>query len=135
MPHDSLPQPTEGELAILRVLWREGAGTVRDVQEHLPESPGYTTVLKLLQIMHDKGLVTRDTSRRAHVYAAAAEEEATQRRLVRDLRDRAFGGSARQLVLRVLDAEAVSTDELEEIRGLLDRIEQKRSQRENTDDA
>lgn len=132
--HEHLPHPTEGELAILRVLWRRGPSTVREVQEHLAEAPGYTTVLKLLQIMHEKELVTRDASRRAHVYAAAVEEAATQRRLVRDLRDRAFGGSARQLVLRALDADAVSHDELAEIRTLLDRLEQERSQNEENDD-
>ena len=127
------PRPTEGELAILRVLWGDGPATVRHVQERLPEAPGYTTVLKLLQIMLDKGLVVRDTSQRAHVYAAAVEEAATQRRLVSDLLDRAFGGSARQLVVRALDAEPIDSDELAEIRVLLDRLEQERTGKDDDD--
>lgn len=120
--------PTEAELAILRVLWTHGPSTVRAVQEHLDASDaGYTTVLKQLQIMLDKGLVRRDESQRAHIYAAAVEEDATQRRLVDDLMDRAFGGSAQALVMRALSTEDVSPGELEEIRALLDQIEADRT--------
>ncbi len=120
--------PTEAELAILRALWSEGPSTVRAVQEHLDASDaGYTTVLKQLQIMLDKGLVRRDESQRAHIYEAAVEEDATQRRLVDDLMDRAFGGSAQALVMRALSTEDVSPGELDDIRALLDQIEAKRT--------
>ncbi len=119
----SLPLPTDAELALLHVLWRGGAATVRQVQEGLKQPAGYTTVLKLLQIMMEKGLVTRDESQRAHVYAAAVKEEKTQRQLVTDLVRRAFGGSARQLVMQALSAERVSAEELAQIRELLDTLE------------
>lgn len=120
------PMPTDAELAILRVLWAQGPSTVRAVQEHLDRAAptGYTTVLKFLQIMMEKGLVTRDESERAHVYAAAVREEAAQRRLVDDLMERAFGGSAQQLVMRALGAKGVSADELQQIRALLDTLEE-----------
>ena len=117
--------PTDAELAILQVLWTQGPSTVRAVHEQLDRagSTGYTTVLKLLQIMLEKGLVTRDESRRAHVYTAAVDESVTQRRLVDDLLERAFGGSAQTLVMRALSADRVSADELDEIRALLDQLE------------
>src|SRR5215213_6651472 len=111
------PQPTPSELAILRVLWRRGRGTVRDVLDDLNgartagDGPaGYTTVLKLMQIMADKGLVRRDESQRTHVYepAAGAGEEQTQRRLVKEMLDRVFNGSARKLVLHALSARKAS---------------------------
>ena len=119
------PMPTDAELAILRVLWDHGPCTVRAVQDHLDrdEPIGYTTVLKLLQIMLEKGLVTRDESQRAHVYAAAVSEPSTQQRLVDDLLERAFGGSARRLVMQALDSDRVSDDELDDIRALLDQLE------------
>ena len=125
MPRQELPRPTAGELAILRVLWEHGPGTVRDVWERLkgPRPVGYTTVLKLLQIMAGKGLVARDDRRQSHVYSAARSEEQTQRALVRDLLDRAFGGSAQKLVLRALDSRKVSPQELAEIRNVLDQLE------------
>jgi BlaI family transcriptional regulator, penicillinase repressor len=118
-------RPTPAELEILRVLWQHGARTVREVQEQLEQErpTGYTTVLKLLQIMTDKGLVRRDESARAHVYAAKAPEETTQKQLVRDLVDRAFGGSASQLVLHALSTRRSSKQELSQIRELLDRLE------------
>jgi len=121
-----MPRPTPAELEILRVLWRDGARTVREVQARLEaERPtGYTTVLKLLQIMTDKGLVRRDESARAHVYSATAPEATTQKQLVRDLVDRAFGGSASQLVLHALGARKASREELARIRELLDRLEE-----------
>lgn len=122
MPPDA-PLPTDAELAILRVLWAHGPSTVREVQEHLDTDQGYTTVLKHLQIMLDKDLVTRDESGRAHIYAPAVAEEDTQRRLVDDLMDRAFGGSAEQLVMRALSTEDVTRDELDDIRALLAQLD------------
>jgi BlaI family transcriptional regulator, penicillinase repressor len=115
-------RPTEAELAILRVLWERGPSTVRQVHELLAEhrETGYTTTLKLMQIMADKGLVSRDESSRTHVYAARASQESTQRQLVNDLVDRAFGGSAAELVLRALSSHRASDDELREIRKLID---------------
>jgi len=113
------PLPTDAELAILRALWAHGPSTVREVQDQLNTDQGYTTVLKHLQLMLDKDLVTRDESGRAHVYAPAVAEEDTQRRLVDDLLDRAFGGSARELVMRALATEDVTRDELDQIRDLL----------------
>lgn len=121
----TVPRPTEGELEILRVLWEEGPSTVRTVHEVLAgdKEVGYTTVLKLLQIMHDKGLVDRDESSRAHIYEARASRERTQEQMVADLLDRAFAGSASQLVLRALQARPASDEELERIREMLDRME------------
>ena len=116
----------EAELAILRVLWKRGPSTVREVQQELARDrrTGYTTALKLLQIMMDKGLVIREESRRPHVYQARFAEEQTQRQLVRDLLERAFGGSARKLVMQALTAKRASADELAEIRRLLDELEE-----------
>jgi BlaI family penicillinase repressor len=121
----SPPRPTPAELEILRVLWERGPSTVREVQENLgaARAAGYTTVLKLLQIMSDKALVTRDETERAHVYAARAPETQTQRQLVRDLVDRAFGGSAAQLEDQALSGRRASPEEIEDIRKLLDEIE------------
>jgi BlaI family transcriptional regulator, penicillinase repressor len=121
-----LPRPTDAELAILRVLWSEGPRTVRQVHEVLSreKDTGYTTVLKLMQIMADKGLVTRDETARTHVYIAACSEDKTQRQLVGDLLERAFGGSARKLVMQALSARRASPDEIAEIRQLLDQMEQ-----------
>ena len=119
------PRPTDAELAILRVLWQRGPSTVREVHQALSASQasGYTTVLKLLQIMTEKGLVVRDESERAHVYAAALSERRTQRQLLGDLVDRAFGGSSAKLVLHALSERAASTQELRDIRALLDQLE------------
>ena len=121
----SPPKPTPAELEILQVLWQRGPSTVRDVHERLNQgrATGYTTVLKLLQIMADKALVTRDETARAHVYAARSPEAQTQRQLVRDLVDRAFGGSAAQLVVQALSGRRASNEEIEQIRKLLDEIE------------
>jgi predicted transcriptional regulator len=128
MAKKHLPRPTEAELAILRVLWDRGPSTVRDVQQTLEDErgTGYTTALKLLQIMTEKGLVRRDDRQRTHVYEAVLPAEATQRQLVRDLLDRAFGGSARQLVMQALSAERASKADLAEIRKLLDTLEKKK---------
>jgi predicted transcriptional regulator len=115
-------RPTEAELEILRVLWERGPSTVRQVHESLSgqRDTGYTTTLKLMQIMVDKGLVTRDESSRTHVYTARLSQETTQRQLVNDLVDRAFGGSAAELVLRALSSHRTSAEELAEIRRLID---------------
>ena len=123
----TLPRPTDAELAILRVLWERGPSTVRQVHDVLSrERPtAYTTALKLLQIMTQKGLVRRNVSARSHVYQASAPAETTQRQLVRDLLDRAFGGSAQKLVLQALAAKRASPEELAEIRRLLDDLERR----------
>lgn len=115
------PLPTNTELAMLNVLWSRGPSTVRQVAEALePIRPvGYTTVLKMLQLMHQKGIVTRDEGQRNHVYAAVAPQDQTQQRLLDDLTARAFGGSSARLVLRALDATPVSEEERARIRDLL----------------
>ena len=125
MPTPKLPRPTDAELAILRVLWRRGPSTVRQVLEEIGDETGYTTVLKFLQIMTEKGLVTRDDKERTHVYQASRPEETTQRQLIADLLDRAFSGSAAKLVLQALSAKKASADELRAIRKLLDKMEGK----------
>ena len=114
-------KPTDAELAILRVLWERGPSTVRQVTEALGKETGYTTALKLLQIMTEKGLVERDERTRTHVYAAAYTEDQTQRRLVSDLLARAFGGSTAKLVLQALAARKTSPEELAEIKRFLDK--------------
>jgi predicted transcriptional regulator len=115
------PKPTDAELQILRVLWKLGSGTVRDVYNELNQQreTGYTTVLKLMQIMTEKGLVIRDESERTHVYRAKVSADLTQKRLVKDLLDRVFEGSATQLVMQALSAKRVSAEELAEIKRLL----------------
>jgi predicted transcriptional regulator len=125
MTKPSTPRPTDAELAILRVLWERGASTVRQVHESLVrERPSaYTTALKMLQIMTEKGLVRRDDRERTHVYQARLTEEQTQRQLVRDLLDRAFGGSATKMVMQALNARRASADEMIEIRKLIDERE------------
>jgi predicted transcriptional regulator len=114
-------KPTDAELSILRVLWSQGPSTVRQVAEALGRATGYTTALKLLQIMTEKGLVRRDESARTHVYEAAFTEDQTQRRLVSDLLNRAFGGSAAKLVLQALASNRTSPEELAEIKRFLDK--------------
>jgi BlaI family transcriptional regulator, penicillinase repressor len=119
------PRPTDAELAILSVLWERGPSTVRDVHDELNRhtATGYTTVLKLLQIMTEKGLVVRDETQRAHIYEARYSEQKTQRQLLSDLVDRAFGGSAAKLVMQALSGRKANPDELTLIRNLLDRLE------------
>ena len=114
-------KPTDAELAILRALWMRGPSTVRQVAETMGRAVGYTTVLKLLQIMTEKGLVRRDESARTHVYEAAFTEDQTQRQLVTDLVDRAFDGSAAKLVMQALASTKATPRELDEIRKLLNR--------------
>ncbi len=125
MPKKSLPRPTDAELSILAVLWRRGPSTVRAVHEALSrrQDTGYTTVLKLMQIMTEKGLLRRDDSERSHVYAAAVARQRTQRQLVRHLLERAFSGSAPQLVMQALATQKASPEELAEIRRLIDQME------------
>jgi BlaI family penicillinase repressor len=125
MPKTKWPRPTDAELAILKVLWRRGPCTVREVFETLGQTreKGYTTVLKLMQIMADKGLVERDERERAHRYEAATPEDETQRRLVGDLLQKAFDGSAQKLILQALSSRRASADELAEIRRMLDELE------------
>jgi predicted transcriptional regulator len=121
------PLPTDAELSILAVLWKRGPSTVREVHEALEptQGTGYTTVLKLMQIMAQKGLVERDERTRSHVYRALVGEEPTQRRLLGELMNKAFAGSSSQLVMRALSVKPSSREELDEIRALLDDLEKR----------
>ena len=112
-------KPTDAELAILRVLWARGPSTVRQVAEDLGRETGYTTVLKLLQIMTEKRLVRRDESSRTHIYDAAYTQDQTERQLVTDLLDRVFDGSAAKLVLQALATTKATPEELDEIKKLI----------------
>jgi BlaI family penicillinase repressor len=125
MARSKSSRPTDRELTILRILWDNGPSTVRQVNETMneDEDTGYTTTLKLMQIMTEKGLVVRDESGRQHVYKPAATEEKTQKQLVGDLLERAFCGSAEKLVMRALSAKKVSAKELTRIKKLLDELE------------
>ncbi len=117
-------KPTDAELRILQILWDRGPSTVREVFDALPDNDsGYTTVLKTMQIMTEKSLVTRDESNRSHIYKAKRKAEQTQRSLVKDLAARAFGGATNKLVMQALKAKKVSATELAEIRELLDELE------------
>jgi BlaI family transcriptional regulator, penicillinase repressor len=119
----TIPRPTEAELELLQILWQKEPATVRDIYEALNEErpSGYTTVLKLLQIMTTKGLVFRDEANRAHVYRAAFTQDAMQSRLLKDLSNRLFAGSAAQLALHALSMGPASDAELAEIRAILER--------------
>jgi predicted transcriptional regulator len=121
MPSPSLPRPTDAELEILRVLWDLGPSTVRDVHTTLERrrEVGYTTVLKLMQIMAAKGLVERDETARAHVYKARVAQEQTQRQMVGHLLDRAFGGSAAKLMMQALSGRNASSEEIAQMRQML----------------
>src|SRR6266498_690049 len=126
MPKSGPPRPTDAELAILRVLWQRGPSTVREVQESLNETrpTGYTTVLKMLQIMTEKRLVRRDEQQRAHVYEAQFAQHQTQRQMVGDLLNRVFDGSASNLLMHALATKkATSPEELSQIRDMLDEFE------------
>jgi len=118
-------KPTEAELSLLNILWRIGPATVRQIHEAVSETQntGYTTVLKILQIMHDKTLVVRDETNRAHVYSAANSEVSTQSSLLQDLATKAFGGSTSKLVMRAI-GDSTSKEEIEDIRQLLLKLEQ-----------
>jgi predicted transcriptional regulator len=122
----SPPRPTDAELEILNVLWQRGPSTVREVYEEINENKntGYTTVLKMLQIMMEKGLVQRDEAQRAHVYKARLAQEQTQRHIVTDLLKRVFNGSAARLVMQALACEErTSAEELSKIRQILDEFD------------
>lgn len=127
-PHE-LPRPTDAELEILTVLWSLGPSTVRDVHEAITrrKPAQYTTVLKTLQIMAEKGLVERNEEQRAHVYSAARPREWTQRQLAGDLLQRAFGGSAASLMLGALSAHKASREELAELRKFLEDYDKGKS--------
>ena len=130
-----IPRPTDGELAILRILWDRGPSTVRQVHDVLAHErqAAYTTALKLLQIMTEKGLVERDERDRTHVYRARLSEETTQRQLVRDLLDRAFGGSSMKLVMQALATKRASAEELRDIRKAIDGARTDREDRNDRD--
>src|SRR4051812_33568829 len=132
MSRAAAPRPTDAELAILRILWERGPSTVRQVHDvlALERQAAYTTALKLLQIMTEKGLVERDERDRTHIYRARLGEEQTQRQLVRDLVDRAFGGSATKLVMQALASKRASLEELRDIRKAID---QARTEKETSD--
>jgi BlaI family penicillinase repressor len=117
-------KPTEGELEILRVIWEKGLASVRDVHEELAKTKdvGYTTTLKLMQIMNEKGLVKRDKSTRAHYYTAAISKEKTQKQLVGKMIDGLFGGSPARLVIQALGNYKASEAEIEEIQQLLNNL-------------
>ena len=121
------PVPSNAELEILRILWKRGPKTVREVHDGLKRDRdiGYTTVLKIMQVMAEKKLVTRDESERSHVYTAAVEEKSVKRRLVSDLLDKAFDGSAAQLVMQALSDKRASADDLKKIRKLLNESARK----------
>ena len=135
MNRTPVPRPTDAELAILRILWDRGPSTVRQVHDILGRArqAAYTTALKLLQIMTEKGLVERDERDRTHIYRAKLSEETTQRQLVRDLLDRAFGGSSTKLVMQALATKRASAEELRDIRKAIDGARNEREVRDDRD--
>ena len=124
MNHNNIPKPTESELEILQVLWQYGPVSVRFVNDKLNEEPevGYTTTLKLMQIMADKGLAVRNTESRTHIYEAAVSEADTQMRLLQKFVDTTFRGSAMKLVMQALGNHTASPEELDEIRALIEKM-------------
>jgi predicted transcriptional regulator len=136
MPRHAAPKPTDAELSILRILWDRGPSTVRQVHDALARErqAGYTTALKMLQIMTEKGLVERDERDRTHVYRPRLSEEQTQRQLLRDLLDRAFGGSSRKLVMQALATRRASAEELRDIRHAIDTARSHKEVRRERDD-
>ena len=125
MKKSRLPKPTEAELAVLCVLWQRGPSTVREVWEQIAPTQriGYTTALKIMQIMFEKGLLKRDERARSHVYAASISQEQTQRQVISHLLERVFSGSAPKLVMQALATKKATPPELAEIRKLLDEME------------
>jgi BlaI family penicillinase repressor len=121
------PRPTDAELEILTVLWSRGPATVRDIHETIASRrpTQYTTVLKQMQVMAEKGLVLRNEDQRAHIYEAARPREWTQRQLAGDMLQRAFNGSAKSLMIGALSSRKASKQELAELRGLLDEYERR----------
>ena len=130
MKNNNLPRPTETELEILRVLWKHGPSTVREVHKILNKERetevGYSTTLKMFQVMTQKNLVERDETVRPQIYTTRVPQEQTQRQLVKDLLKRAFGGSPRQLVMHALSTEEATDEELEQLEQLLDKFEEKK---------
>ncbi len=130
MKNNNLPRPTETELEILRVLWKHGPSTVREVHKILNKERetevGYSTTLKMFQVMTQKGLVDRDETVRPQIYTTRVPQEQTQRQLVKDLLKRAFGGSPRQLVMHALSTEEATDEELEQLEQLLDKFEERK---------
>ncbi|MFK5924092.1 MAG: BlaI/MecI/CopY family transcriptional regulator [Verrucomicrobiota bacterium] len=116
-------KPTEAQLEILHVLWTQGPRTVKQVWEEQGQKTGYTGILKLMQIMHEKGLVNRDESARSHIYSADHNQKQTARQLLGELQDKVFGGSTSKLVLSALSENPTSPEELCEIRKLIDKLE------------
>ena len=118
-------QPTDSELEILKILWREGASSVRTVNEALSKEKetGYTTTLKFMQIMHEKGLLDRDTSQRSHIYHSLVAEKDIKGSLLKTFTKNAFEGSASQLILQALGNNKMSNDELKEIKALINKLE------------
>ena len=125
MPRKPSSQPNDVELAILRALWERGPSSVREVHDTLKRSreTGYTSTLKMMQVMLEKGLLKRDESRRPQVYRPAVPEAQTQRKILHELIQKVFGGSARKLVLRAVESHRIDKDELTEIRDLLKQLE------------
>ena len=121
----AVPKPTEGELEILQVIWANGPSTVRFVNDQMSKDKrvGYTTTLKLMQIMAEKGLLKRDTSGKTHIYKAAVSQQKTQQQLIDKLMTTAFGGSAMKLVMQALGNKKSTKDEIDEIRAFLDQLE------------
>ncbi|GGE50309.1 putative transcriptional regulator [Pedobacter psychrotolerans] len=116
-------KPTEGEMEILQVLWQNGRATVREVHEALnKKDSGYTTTLKLMQIMHEKGLVERDTNQKTHIYKALVNQDKTEKHLVNKMINNVFNGSAARLVMQALGNHKASADEIEEIKKYLDSL-------------
>lgn len=126
MTDKMLPKPTDSELEILQVLWENGPSSVRFVNDQLSERKevGYTTTLKLMQIMHEKSLVRRNTDAKSHIYEAAIERDATQRNLLGTFVDNVFSGSAMDLVMQALGNHKASADELSQIKALIEKMEQ-----------
>ena len=125
---NELPKPTEVELELLQALWEKGEATVRELYEVISEQRplGYTSVLKMLQIMTEKGLVERTEAGKAHIYRASASQQETQSQLLRDLSERLFAGSAAQLAMHALAMEPASAEEIEEIRKIIRQKKEKR---------
>ncbi|TCD07153.1 BlaI/MecI/CopY family transcriptional regulator [Pedobacter frigidisoli] len=116
-------KPTEGEMEILQVLWQKSHATVREVHETLnKKDSGYTTTLKLMQIMHEKGMVERDTNQKTHIYKAIVNQDKTEKQLVNKMIDNVFNGSAARLVMQALGNHSASADEIDEIKKYLDSL-------------
>ncbi len=127
MPSQQFPQPTDGELDVLRFLWDNGPSTVKQVHEAVNKKRpvGYTTTLKVMQVMHERGLLVRDDSKYRHIYTPALPEEKTQKQLLTDFLDKAFSGSAEKLVMQLISAKKLSAKERSKIRKMFNETERK----------